>query len=301
MHTGDNKEINKADSVIMGQFFKSSFLMKVLKYTFFTPTKSGNHRCPNTTWRVVLTPKSKDGNSFFLSPGISQMCSWCCRALVWSHILLWGFRKPQVSHTFRMFNEASASSVRPAGSLLSIITIIIKLLWLGPADRPHSMSGLIRLSSSSETVRFPMYQKIQKIRLRKISRGPDSTKKSQKLKGAKIPRRRRTRPTTSKITATDRKKTVTLLCSMARWDGQVDVVWRSDRIWSESFLLPHNTPYISFIAQDFVGKSCNQPQRRVELLISIGWKPHSPSSFLCRADLFCTFHVIIMTHPPCWH
>lgn len=60
-----------------------------------------------------------------------------------------------------------------------------------------------------------MYQNIQKTRLRKISTGPDSTKKSQKLKGAKIPTKKRTRPTMSKIKAMDRKNLVHELRSIA--------------------------------------------------------------------------------------
>lgn len=69
-----------------------------------------------------------------------------------------------------------------------------------------------------------MYQKIQRIRLRKISRGPDSTKKSQKFNGAKIPTRKSNRPTMSRITATDRKKVLKLLFSMAHGsdDRRVD-------------------------------------------------------------------------------
>lgn len=95
------------------------------------------------------------------------------------------------------------------------------------------MSGFIRLSSSSGTVRLAMYQKIQKMRLRKIRRGPDSTKKSQKLKGAKMPMRRRRRPTMSSIRASARKKLPYLPCSMVKLDRaghleQVDVFGKSD-------------------------------------------------------------------------
>lgn len=72
----------------------------------------------------------------------------------------------------------------------------------------HSMSFLGRLSSSSDTLMFPMYQNIQKNVLMKISKGPDSTKKSQKLKGAKIPTKKRISPATSKITAIDTKMMV---------------------------------------------------------------------------------------------
>lgn len=60
-----------------------------------------------------------------------------------------------------------------------------------------------------------MYQNIQKIRLRKISKGPDSTKKSQKLSRTKIPIKRRIRPTMSKIKASDRKRVLHCLCSIA--------------------------------------------------------------------------------------
>lgn len=131
----------------------------------------------------------------------------------------------------------------------------------------HSMSCLFRLSSSSDTVRFPMYQNIQRIRLRKISRGPDSTKKSQKLNGAKIPMKKSTRPTMSIITASDRKNLVNLFCSMARaGSGQPDR-WISSEgltvsesgslqtrafLSSGSFFITRSTPCISFIAQGLV-------------------------------------------------
>lgn len=82
------------------------------------------------------------------------------------------------------------------------------------AAPPQRMSRLCRSSSSSDTVRFPRYQKIQRMRLRKMSRGPDSTKKSQKLSGAKMPMRSSSSPTTSRMTATDRKKLVQRFCSM---------------------------------------------------------------------------------------
>lgn len=76
------------------------------------------------------------------------------------------------------------------------------------------MSGLVRFSSSSDTVRFDMYQKIQGIRLKKMSREPLKMKKSQKVKGAKIPTSKMISPATSRITASDAKRTVHLFCSM---------------------------------------------------------------------------------------
>lgn len=70
-----------------------------------------------------------------------------------------------------------------------------------------------------------MYQNIQKTRLKKTSRGPDNTKKSQKLNGAKIPRKKRTRPTASKTKASIRKQMENFWFSMARpVDGRVDAV-----------------------------------------------------------------------------
>lgn len=80
------------------------------------------------------------------------------------------------------------------------------------------MSCLGKLSSSSDTVRSPMYQNIQKIRLRKISKGPDITKKSQKLNGAKIPMKKRIRPTMSKIKASARNVLLHLFGSIAGTD-----------------------------------------------------------------------------------
>lgn len=53
-------------------------------------------------------------------------------------------------------------------------------------------------SSSSSNSRFPRYQKIQNTRLMKIKMGPVKTKKSQKLKGAKIPTKKRMRPAASR-------------------------------------------------------------------------------------------------------
>lgn len=76
------------------------------------------------------------------------------------------------------------------------------------------MSGLVRFSSSSDTVRFDMYQKIQGIRLKKMSSEPLKMKKSQKFNGAKIPTRKMISPATSRITASNTKRTENLFCSM---------------------------------------------------------------------------------------
>lgn len=76
------------------------------------------------------------------------------------------------------------------------------------------MSGLVRLSSSSDTVRVDMYQKIQINRLKKMSREPVKMKKSQKDKEAKIPTRKRISPTRSRITASATKRLVVCFCSM---------------------------------------------------------------------------------------
>lgn len=57
-------------------------------------------------------------------------------------------------------------------------------------------------NSSIGISRFPRYQKIQNTRLRKIMRGPEKTKKSQKLMGAKTPTKKRMRPAASRKTAT---------------------------------------------------------------------------------------------------
>ena len=56
-------------------------------------------------------------------------------------------------------------------------------------------------SSSIGASRFPRYQKIQNIRLRKIMRGPEKTKKSQKPRGAKMPTKKRMRPAASRKAA----------------------------------------------------------------------------------------------------
>jgi len=139
-----------------------------------------------------------------------------------------------------------------------------------------------------------MYQNIQGIRLRKISRGPESTKKSQKLKGAKIPIKKRRRPTTSIITARDRKKMEQFPCSIVgpaeteRWmsaDGMTSVSSLSRevlRLSHRSFCFTHSTPYSSFIKQDIV----ERPEQWVVLPIKT---PEGSTSFLCRADLFRIF------------
>lgn len=77
------------------------------------------------------------------------------------------------------------------------------------------MSGLSRPRSSSDTMMLPMYQNIQGMRLKKMSNGPDSTKKSQKLSGAKIPTKKMRIPRMSRITASDRQRDVHLFTSMA--------------------------------------------------------------------------------------
>lgn len=61
-------------------------------------------------------------------------------------------------------------------------------------------------TSSTSTSRLPTYQKIQKNRLRKMMMGPEKTKKSQKLKGAKMPRKNRMRPTASRKMAMKKKR-----------------------------------------------------------------------------------------------
>lgn len=60
--------------------------------------------------------------------------------------------------------------------------------------------------SSTATSRLPTYQKIQKNRLRKMMMGPEKTKKSQKLKGAKMPRKNTMRPTASRKMAMKKKR-----------------------------------------------------------------------------------------------
>lgn len=107
-------------------------------------------------------------------------------------------------------------------SLPASLLIITTLLVLKESDasaasrfpRRHTRSPLSRSSSSSDTVRLPMYQNIQRNRLRKISRGPDSTKKSQELRGAKIPTKKRTSPLTSRITAIVMHRVVHFFCSI---------------------------------------------------------------------------------------
>lgn len=118
------------------------------------------------------------------------------------------------------------------------------------------MSCLGKLSSSSDTVRSPRYQNIQKTRLRKISKGPDITKKSQKLNGAKIPMKKRIRPTMSKIKASARNVLLQLFDSIAgpeetgRWmssEGLTRLRSLCFLSWG-TFLYPAHV-YISFIAE----------------------------------------------------
>lgn len=59
--------------------------------------------------------------------------------------------------------------------------------------------------SSIGTSRFPKYQKIQNTRLRKMMSGPEKTRKSQKLRGAKTPTKKRRRPATSRMKAIKKK------------------------------------------------------------------------------------------------
>lgn len=56
--------------------------------------------------------------------------------------------------------------------------------------------------SSTGTSRFPRYQKIHNTRLRNMRSGPEKTKKSQKSRGVKMPKKKRTKPTVSRKTAT---------------------------------------------------------------------------------------------------
>ena len=245
----------------------------------------------------LFSPWSQRG---FLSPGISQMCSCSCLDLFFYHISCTEAKPQGEVHKSMTFDEASPhyhvaglqeSSSSPDAELHSHCA--------------HSMSCLTRFSSSSDTVRFPMYQNIQNTRLRNMSRGPDSTKKSQKLRRAKIPTKKRRMPMTSKITARDKKKMVAFPCSMVApgdtdrcWCGQRSV-WMSDRSESlrkvscESLCSSLSTPYISFIAQDLVGRLVSNHNG---LCCSLTATESPTASFLCRPDLFGTFKCDTSTH-----
>lgn len=103
-----------------------------------------------------------------------------------------------------------------------------------------------------------MYQNIQKIRLRKISKGPDITKKSQKLNGAKIPMKKRIRPAMSKIKASARNVLLHLFGSIAgpdetgRWtlsEGLMRLKSLCFLSWGTFFFFYPAHLYISFIAE----------------------------------------------------
>lgn len=203
--------------------------MKVLRNTFSNSDKVQESLLSINNMTSCFHPQVKGWNAVFLSPGISQMCSWSCLDLVLSHILHWGKTsrratgpqihdfwwsfcfcvscQPPPPHHVAGLKESSGSASADSVQLHSYCC--------------HSMSGLVKLSSSSVTVRLPRYQNIQRIRLRKISKGPENTKKSQKLKGAKIPMKKRQRPMMSKITASDKKRLVHFFWSIAA-PGETD-------------------------------------------------------------------------------
>lgn len=78
-----------------------------------------------------------------------------------------------------------------------------------PQSDKHKHSNFLlhfTRKSDSGSIRFPRYQNIQKTRLTKMMRGPDRMRKSQKLKGAKMPMKKRARPITSNAKARRKKK-----------------------------------------------------------------------------------------------
>lgn len=261
MNIGDSDVINKAYIVIAVPCLKASSQWKCWEIHFPLRQSPGITAVHKQHDKLFSPWSQRMEKSFYLSPGISQMCSWSCLDLVLSHILHWGkTQRSSESHRFTNSWFLNLTCQFPSSSSSSSASSDSVQLH---SCCSHSMSVFFRLSSSSDTVRFPRYQNIQKIRLRKISRGPDSTKKSQKVKGAKIPTNKRTRPATSIITASDRKKMVDLLCSMAG-PGETDRWMSSEGLTGTSLsrkvlsgLLNHHfftrsTPYISFIAQDLV-------------------------------------------------
>ncbi|CAB1449199.1 unnamed protein product [Pleuronectes platessa] len=72
-----------------------------------------------------------------------------------------------------------------------------EMVW----HRRRSCKSQLGSNSCIGTSKFPRYQKIQNTRLRKMRRGPEKTRKSQKVKGAKTPMRKRMRPAASRKTA----------------------------------------------------------------------------------------------------
>lgn len=152
------------------------------------------------------------------------MCSWLSPR-IWIYHLSFTEAKPQVE-ACRGFHFSPVCSFPPPHSVCQSEGVQYpgrpSTRSRPRSGRRHSMSALFRLSSSSDTVRFPRYQNIQKNVLRKMSRGPDNTKKSQKLKGAKIPTKKRTRPTTSKMMASARKKPVQLPSFAMAGPGEAD-------------------------------------------------------------------------------
>lgn len=137
--------------------------IKVQRTSFSTPPKSEN-RCSPIRRKVVLFCRDSGSWSFksFIPRPLERLRKddrWQSHgfqgASLWPIVplLILRLRGPDLTHS--------------------------ALIQAGENQGGHNMSGLRRLSSSSDTVRFPRYQNIHRTRLRNMSRGPDRTKKSQ--------------------------------------------------------------------------------------------------------------------------
>ncbi|CAB1455894.1 unnamed protein product [Pleuronectes platessa] len=207
---------------------------EISRLTALSTNERGGSGCSahTATNQSIAEPRCCASSTTESTPGVPRgpLCSTSLVAFGFELITypplrrnLPGFREPETNTLVlqsRLPAPSSSSRLKESGLFRSV-----RLL----SRFGHSMSCLIRLSSSSDTVICPVYQNIQGIRLRKISRGPDSTKKSQKLNGAKIPTKKRMRPAMSRNKASAMKNLTHPLCSIAAAEREKKDEWLSSQ------------------------------------------------------------------------
>lgn len=250
--------------------------MKVLRNTF-----SRNQCCPHTTWQVVLPWSRKGGKEFFLSPGISQMCSWSCADLVLSHILhlRQNFKDARLTNSW-LLTKLLLQSVPSIPSSSSCCWV--EGVRLGQPCFTHTASQYVLLGQVELLVRHldvPHVPEYPKERTHEDQQRSGQHKKVPETQRCKDPNKEEDKSGDVENHSNGHEDAgiLPLLHSWALRDGQVDVVWTSDR--SESKPL-HNRAFKIILCQPqhtlhfyhstrLVGKTGMPPQQLVELLINM--------------------------------
>lgn len=288
--------------------------MKVLRNTFSTPTKSRIHFCPYTTW-CCFHPEVKRWNWGFFLYLLGLVKCVPGRAWIWFYLLSFTEAKPQGEpqvHKFMIFDEAA--SICPASPLIIVFARLKKSSSSASTDSVHLQSylqyvcfGQVELLlRHSEVPHVPEYPE-------------DQAEEDQQRSGhhKKVPETQRCEDPSEEEAEADNVKNQSqrqeddgdssLLHSQVRRTGGCGLkVWQEWQWVSPDKCLPafctsllNSQHALHFFHSTRLGGLTGiQPQQRVVLLINSSWKPHSPPSFLCRADLFCTSQAIIVTNQP---